>query len=165
MNAEPDILALSRRLIPASGNDWGAIARRGRAERQFLARISPLVHPDFETVWPRYGEEARISTGLDATLAGLRQIGQAFEHLVAMPELYVDLGDRVLVLLRREGRTTDGYQFDEPGAALYVFEEGLLRRLQLYADREQPLADAGITAEEAQKRGVPPVDEGQAEPR
>ena len=69
--------------------------------------------------------------------------------------VYVDLGDRVLVLLTREGRTVDGTDFAEEGATMYVIESGRLRRMELYADRALALTDAGITEAEARKRGVP----------
>jgi hypothetical protein len=62
---------------------------------------------EHETVW-RHSETGSVTqTSADATLGALRQIGAAFESLIAFPELYVDLCDRVLVLVRRDGRTVD----------------------------------------------------------
>jgi hypothetical protein len=40
-------LELAYRLIPASGNNWGEISHSQAAEAEFLARISPLLHPKF----------------------------------------------------------------------------------------------------------------------
>jgi hypothetical protein len=148
-------LALAYRLIPATGNNWGEISHSHAAEAEFLARIRPLLHPEFETVWRRPAGGGETTTGLGPTLAALRGIGQAFATLIARPELYVDLGDRVLVLLTREGRTVDGVDFCEQGAALYVIEEGRLRRMELYAERALALSDAGLTEAEALERGVP----------
>jgi hypothetical protein len=109
-------------LIPPEGNNWGAVIRDKAAEAGFMARVSPLVHPQFETVWRHSPEGSGSRTGVEATLAALRQVGAAFGSLIAVPELYVDLGDRVLVLLRRSGRTVDGIDFDEEGAVVYSFE-------------------------------------------
>ena len=148
-------LELAYRLIPASGNNWGEIAHSHAAEGEFLARVRPLLHPEFETVWRHSAVAGDSATGLGPTMAALRRIGQAFETLIALPELYVDLGDRVLVLLTREGRTVDGTDFAEEGATMYVIESGRLRRMELYADRALALTDAGITEAEARKRGVP----------
>jgi ketosteroid isomerase-like protein len=139
-------LELARVLIPREGNDWGAVIRDKAAEAAFMARVSPLVHPQFETIWRHSPEGSESRTGVEATLAALRQVGAAFESLIAVPELYVDLGDRVLVLLRRSGRTVDGIDFDEEGAVVYSFESGLLKRMELYADRALALADEAITA-------------------
>jgi ketosteroid isomerase-like protein len=155
-------LELAYRLIPASGNNWGEISHSQAAEAEFLARVSPLLHPRFETVWRQSEAGSESTAGLWPTLEALRRIGRAFETLVALPELYIDLGDRVLVLLTREGRTVDGVDFAEQGAALYIIEEGRLRRMELYADRALALSDAGITEAEARERGVPLAEMGYA---
>ena len=151
---EPDLLAIARQLIPAEGNDFGSVARGGEAERAFRARVEPFVHPAFEAIWPGTDEHA---TGLESTMTALHRVGQMFDSLVAIPERYVPLeDDRVLVLLHRDGRTFNGYEFAEEGAVIYDFEEGLLRRMLLYAHRPPALEDAGLTAEEAERRGLPP---------
>lgn len=151
-----DLVAIAKRLIPAEGNDFGGVARGGEAERAFRARIGPLLHEDFVSVWPGQDMEAGEAAGMEATMVALRRIGKVFERLVALPERYVDLGDRVLVLLRREGRTLNGFEFSEEGAVVYVFEGALMVRMQLYAHREPALADTGLTQAEAEERGVPP---------
>ena len=150
------LLGLARQLIPAEGNDWGAVVKGGAAEDEFLERVGPLVHDDFVTVWPGGGAGPGETSGMQATLAGLRAVGQLFDALVAIPDLYVELGDRVLVLMHRKGRTVDGQDFNEAGAAVYVFDDGLLCRMQLYAEPSSALRDCGITADEATARGVPP---------
>src|SRR5919108_2016594 len=95
-------LELAYRLIPATGNNWGEVAHSHEAEAEFLARVRPLLHPEFETLWRHAAVEGESRTGLGATMAALRTIGRAFETLIAIPETYVDLGDRVLVILTRE---------------------------------------------------------------
>ena len=151
-------LELAHRLIPPTGNNWGEVAKRGAAEAEFLDRVRPLVHPDFETLWRHSALPGETRAGLNATLAALRSIGEAFDELIALPEVYVDLGDRVLILLTRKGRTVTGDDFAEEGAAMYIFEARQLRRLELYSDRAIALADAGITEAEARERGVPVED-------
>jgi hypothetical protein len=75
--------------------------------------------------------------------------------LVAVPETYVDLDDRVLILLTRKGRMSDGAEFSEAGAAMYIFEDGQMRRMELYAERASALESVGLTEAEAVERGVP----------
>ena len=154
-------LELAYRLIPATGNDFGEVAHSRSAEAEFLDRVRPLLHAQFETRWRHAAAEGQSATGLGATMEALRRIGRAFETLIARPEIYVDLGERVLVLVTRQGRTVDGAEFDEKGAAMYTFEEGRLRRMELYADRESALTDAGITEAEAFERGVPVAEMAQ----
>jgi hypothetical protein len=154
-DGRPTNLEIAYRLIPAAGNDWGEISHSHAAEAEFFTRVRPLLHPEFETVWRHSAAGGDSTTGLGPTMAALRRIGRAFARLIALPELYVDLGDRVLVLLSREGRTADGVDFAEEGAAMYILEEGRLRRMELYSDRAIALADAGITEAEAAERGVP----------
>ena len=153
-------LELAYRLIPATGNNWGEISHSHVAEAEFMARVRPLLHPEFETVWRHSAVGAESTTGLGPTMAALRRIGQAFETLIALPDFYIDLGDRVLVLLTREGRTVDGTDFAENGAAMYIIDSSRLRRMELYADRALALSDAGITEAEARERGVPPAEMG-----
>ena len=150
------LLERARTLIPPEGTDFGAIVRDHRAEATYLARVRPLLHPGFQTVWRHSPAGSESHTGLDATITALHEIGRAFESLVSSPELYVALEDSVLVLVRREGQMLDGTRFAEEGAVIYTFEAGLLRWMEMYAERALAFADAGITEEEARRRGVPP---------
>ena len=74
-------LELAYRLIPASGNNWGEIAHDQAAEAEFLARIRPLLHAKFETVWRQSAAGGESTAGLWPTLEALRRIGQAFATL------------------------------------------------------------------------------------
>jgi len=147
-------IATARRLIPASGNDFGSVARGGAAEREFRGRVKPLLHPDFETVWPGEGSS---TVGLEPTMEALHRVGRAFDRLIAVPELYVPLDDgaRVLVLVQRSGTTFNGFDFAEPGAVIYDLEGRLLRRMLLFSHREPAFEEARITAEEAERTGLP----------
>jgi ketosteroid isomerase-like protein len=147
-------LELARVLIPPEGNDWGEIASSNRAEAAFLERVDPHLHDGFETVWRHTTSESETHAGVDEVLGALRRVGRGFESLVAVPERFIDLGDRVLVLLSRRGRTVTGLDFDEPGAALYVIEDGKLRQMVLYANQELAFTDLGLDESDATRRGV-----------
>ena len=61
-------LELAYRLIPPTGNNWGEVAKRGAAEAEFLDRVRPLVHPDFDPLAPlrdARGDKGRAVTGDD----------------------------------------------------------------------------------------------------
>jgi ketosteroid isomerase-like protein len=147
-------LQLARLLIPPEGIDWGSITRSRRVEAEFLARVEPLLHDDFETVWRHTAGEPEIRTGIDPLLNAIRRVGRSFETFVARPDRYIDLGDSVLVLLRRQGRTVTGLDFDEAGAAVYEFDAGTIRQVVLYASQELALTDAGLSAADANGRGI-----------
>jgi ketosteroid isomerase-like protein len=147
-------IELARLLIPPEGNDWGAIAHSRQAEDEFVARVERLLADDFETIWRHTAGESETHAGIDQMLDALRRVGESFETLVAVPERFIDLGDSVLVLLQRRGRTVTGLDFDEPGAARYFFGNGRMTRLLLYANQALALTDAGLTGEQAADRGV-----------
>jgi ketosteroid isomerase-like protein len=71
----------------------------------------------------------------------------AWDDLRAIPERFVDLGDRVLVLNRFAGRgKRGGTPVDEiPGASLLEIREGKVIRLLLYQSRHEAFRDLGLT--------------------
>jgi hypothetical protein len=147
-------LELARVLMPPEGLDWGEIARSKSAEARFVSRVDPHLHEEFETVWRTAGAASDSHPGMGAMLEALRRVGQSFEELVALPETFVEVESGVLLLLHRRGRTVTGLEFDEAGAAAYLIEGGKLKQLVLYSNQALALTDAGLTAEEAAKRGI-----------
>ena len=86
------------------------------------------------------------SRGLEALDKRWREVLDAYEDLAILPEKFVDLGSRVLVLVRFSGR---GKGSGAPvtnfvGANLFTFEDGKVVRLVLYSDRDEALEAAGL---------------------
>jgi hypothetical protein len=156
--AQPTDLEVARRLIPPEGNNWGEIAHSKRAESEFVRRIDPYVAEEFTTVWRNTATDSESHVGLDEILTALRRVGESFETVVATPETFIEVEGGVLVLLRRRGRTVTGLDFDEAGAALYRIEDGRLREMVLYSNQALALTDAGLSAEEAEARGIPDAE-------
>ena len=147
-------LELARVLIPPEGIDWGSVSQSRMAEDEFVARVKDLLSDDFETVWRHTAGESELTAGMDAMLEALRRVGQSFETMIAVPERFIDLDGSVLVLVQRRGRTVTGLDFDEPGAALYVFEGGCMTQMMLYSNQALALTDAGLNADQAAERGI-----------
>ena len=132
-------------VFPPEGIDWCEVASSRRAERTLTDRMAPVLHPDYESVWPRPEGEPDTVARLSATMLAIRELPSTFARLVAIPERYIELADgRVLVLLRREGLTHAGRPVAQPGASIYEFEDGLVRRVVLYNDRASALAAVGL---------------------
>jgi ketosteroid isomerase-like protein len=93
---------------------------------------------------------------------GLEEMGEAWatmlrawERLRAIPEEFREVDeDRVLVFVRNEGRGRgSGIEIQgisTKAANVFTVREGRVTRLVLYWDREQALADLGLTRESPQ---------------
>ena len=147
---------LVAKLYPPGGIDWVEVFRTRSSEEAALASVRELLHPDYDMAWtdPDGGDRRRV--GLDAMVTGLRDLATAFESFRIAPEAFVDCGERVLVLLRREGRTKAGADFSAEGSAVFTILHGLIRRLELFERREDGLAAAGVDAAEAERRTIQP---------
>jgi ketosteroid isomerase-like protein len=148
---------LVRGLYPPGGIDWAAIVDDRATERELLARIQPLLHPEFAMGWraPSAAGTLRADGGSGAYLTAMRGVMRPFDRFRIVPERFIDLGDRVAVLARLEGRTRkDGLEFTGYGGAIMSFEDGLIRRIEEFDQRDALLEAAGLTAGQAESRGV-----------
>ena len=146
-----------RGLYPPGGIDWARIMADRKSEEAYLDEVLPVIHPDYEVAWTMHdldGKRNRIAARLRSHRTALRDVMQGFERFCIVPEQFVDLGDRVMVMAKLDGRTVDGAEFSGEGGALFSFEEGMIRRLEEYENREELFTAAGITAEEAEARAV-----------
>jgi ketosteroid isomerase-like protein len=75
-----------------------------------------------------------------------RRVTEAWEEFTVEPERFIDLGDRVLVLAREQGRCRySGVEVrSHQTAHVWTFREGEIVRFQVYWDREEGLRAAGI---------------------
>jgi ketosteroid isomerase-like protein len=146
-----------RSLYPPGGIDWAAILADRASEEAFVDRVLPKVHPDYEVAWTvlsSSGERTRVVARLRSHRTALRNAMRGFERFCITPECFVDLGDRVMVMARLDGRTKDGDKFTGEGGAIFTFADGKLRRLEEYMTRDELFAAAGLTREEATARAV-----------
>ena len=90
--------------------------------------------------------ETRETRGLDAMARRWRDWLGAWKDFAALPEEFIDAGDRVLVLTRFRGRGRGSGTpiTDFPGAALFTLRDGRVVRLILYNDVREALEAAGL---------------------
>ena len=84
--------------------------------------------------------------GGDGVETYLAEIGHTWEEYRIFGDEFRDLGDRVVVLGRTEGRGRGtGVQVDSPIGVIYDFRDGKMSRVLAYLDHGEALRAAGLT--------------------
>jgi ketosteroid isomerase-like protein len=113
--------------------------------RRDLDAYDDLVTPDFEWFVPRTVEGDGY-LGREGTESYFGEISDTWEEFRAIAEEYRDLGDRVLLLGRFEGRGKgSGVPVDAPMAVVYDFRDGKISRSRVYLDHGEALRAAGLS--------------------
>ena len=86
--------------------------------------------------------------GHDGIRTYTRRIMDAWAEFTIVPEKFLDLGGRVLVLTRERGRgRASGIEVQShPTAHLWTLDQGRVVRFQVFWDREEGLQAAGVDA-------------------
>jgi ketosteroid isomerase-like protein len=110
--------------------------------------FAELATPDFEW-YPAIvrafngGGGYRGREGIEKVVADTRE---NWEELQSLPEEFRDLGDRVLLLGRLEGRgKTSGVPVDQPFAGIFDFRGDRIWRHRVYLDHAEGLRAAGLS--------------------
>jgi ketosteroid isomerase-like protein len=105
-----------------------------------------FLHPDFELVFaPGFLDEGAFK-GSAAAWRGWKDWLDQWETWHYEPVRYMELADgRIAVFIDMHGvsRTT-GVKLPGEGANVWEFDDGLIRRLVLYAHRDDMLRDLGL---------------------
>ncbi|MGI9021398.1 MAG: nuclear transport factor 2 family protein [Solirubrobacterales bacterium] len=144
-------------MYPVDGLDWVELMVDPGAFRRYRERVEPLLAEDFEVlpVQPA-GELSTVIVGVEAYLAGMRVVMEAFERFCITPERFVPIDGGILVFARLEGMTIEGpHRFEGEGGAIFELRDGLIARLREFDDRERLLDAGGLTAQEAERLGTP----------
>lgn len=152
-----EALELVKTLYPPGGLDWAAVMADPASERRYMRKVEPLLHEDFE-MFPAHspGESRTTVVGVEAYAAALREVMGAFTRFRIVPESFVDLGERIVVIAALEGVMIEGsIEFSGTGGAIIEVQGGQIRRISEYDSRPALLAAADITEQEAEARGVP----------
>jgi ketosteroid isomerase-like protein len=109
--------------------------------------FAELATPDFEwfpAVTRAFeGGGYRGREGVEKFAADTRE---NWEELQSIPEEFRDLGDRVLLLGRMQGRGKgSGVPVDAPLAIIYDFRGDRISRVRMYFDRAEALRAAGLS--------------------
>ena len=107
-----------------------------------------LVHPEVEVSLPRDFPEAGTYRGRAEVRRWFTdEVLPAFEGLQALPQRFVDAGDRVVVFIRYSGRgTASGIEVRGVGADAHVvtLRDGKLASLVMYQGTEEALGAVGL---------------------
>jgi len=110
--------------------------------------FAELATPDLEW-WPALTgayEDGGCYQGREGIERCLADIDESWEQMQTVPEEFRDLGDRVLLLGRMQGRGKgSGAQVDAPIANILDFRGGRIWRSRVYFDRAEALRAAGVT--------------------
>ncbi len=105
-----------------------------------------LTTPDFEW-FPAMDRliEGGSYRGREGIEAYFEVVSGSWEEFQVLPDEFRDLGDRVLVLGRAEGRgRSSGIRVDTPLGTVVEFRDGNVSRIRAYLDHREALA-AGLT--------------------
>jgi ketosteroid isomerase-like protein len=84
--------------------------------------------------------------GRDGIERYLAEIGDTWEEYRVRPEELRDLGERVLMLGRIEGRGRGSHAWiDAPTGTIFDFRDGKVSRVRTYLDHGEALQGAGLT--------------------
>jgi ketosteroid isomerase-like protein len=143
-------------MYPPEGLDWAKLMSDPAAERRYRRVAEPLLAPDFELMPAQpAGSKEAVIIGVEAYIAAMRVVMEAFASFRITPESFVELEGRVMVFARLDGETAEGrYRFSGEGGALFDVEDGLIRRIREFDNRGDLLAAAGISPEEARLQAI-----------
>jgi ketosteroid isomerase-like protein len=103
--------------------------------------------PDFEWFPAMPGTVERGSyRGREGVGMYFRDVLDTWEELRVLPDEFRDLGDRVLMLGRIEGRGRgSGVNVDTPWGGIFDFRDGGVWRVRSYLDQSEALRAAGLS--------------------
>lgn len=103
-----------------------------------------LGHPDI--VSARVDPDGAVFHGHDGLLQLMADWMEGFEEWSYRAEEYVDVDEQVIVHIRQWGRGAgSGARVEADNWIVYTVEDGLITRFQIYTDRGQAYAAAGLS--------------------
>ena len=106
-----------------------------------------LTTPDFEW-FPAMDRllERGSYRGREGIEAYFEVVSDTWEEFQVVPDGFRDLGDRVLVLGRAEGRgRSSGVRVDTPLGTVVEFRDGKMSRIRAYLDHDEASRAAGLS--------------------
>jgi ketosteroid isomerase-like protein len=106
-------------------------------------------HPDFvwDTTTFQGGMLRDTCVGVDETNAWLAEWLGSFEDWSLDIEEVFDAGDQVVAIVRQHGTAKHGGpEVEMRVAQVWTIRDGLLARMEMYADRDEALEAAGLSA-------------------
>jgi ketosteroid isomerase-like protein len=102
--------------------------------------------PDFEWITSMAAVEGEIFWGREGIETYFGRMKDAWEEFITIAEDYRDVGGRVLLLGRLEGRgLASGVPVSAPLDILYDLRDGKVSRMHSFLDHDEALQAAGLT--------------------
>lgn len=127
-----------------------ALLRRGFEYTAKTGKLSPdTVHPDFVWDTTTFSSEGGLNlqrcVGVDEANAWLAEWTGAFENWSLDVERVFEAGDRAVTFVRQRATSRQGGpEVEMPFAQVWTFRDGLIARMEMYLDRSEALAVAGL---------------------
>jgi ketosteroid isomerase-like protein len=126
------------------------LLRRGFEHVTRTGELLPEIgHPDFvwDTTTFRGGINPETCVGLDETNQWLAQWVEGFENWSIDVEEVFDAEDQVVTIVRQHANPRQGGpEVEMRFAQVWTFRDGLVARMEMYADRDEALQAAGLEA-------------------
>jgi ketosteroid isomerase-like protein len=134
-------------LQPAPDVDLAHLFRDDTSWAALTATLGPALTRDFDCVTLGFpGNDGEISAGIEGLRATFLEWLEPWESYRTEIEEAMDLGDRVVVLVRDFGRRVQ--QTNEVSlrsAAVWTVDDGKVRRIEFCADRATALEAVGLS--------------------
>jgi ketosteroid isomerase-like protein len=107
----------------------------------WLEFMAPEIELHLSGVFP---DLAPVYRGYEGVREFVARFNATWEELTPDTYRYEDLGDRVLSLTHMRGRGRDGIEVVLEMGHVWTFRDGLIRRMDAFADPEKALEAAGL---------------------
>ena len=139
-----------RMIFPPGGRDLVEDSQLNRAAVR--EALGALLHPDFEAEW-HIGSDGSAPTpmrgvakGFDAYWDRYQDFLETMESFRLTPEDVIELEDgRVAIPSHVVARVRGGVELEYPSGAIWELEDGLISRIDEYADRAEFDRAAGVS--------------------
>jgi ketosteroid isomerase-like protein len=132
-------------LQPATSADMVKLFRDDFTWASAAAALTPLLDPDFEVIAVDGIRDKTVYRGIDGLRSGWLDWLSPWVSYKAEVEDAIDVGDKVLLLVRDVGRLeADGYDVAINSAAVWTVRDGTIVRAEFHSDRAVALKAVGL---------------------
>jgi hypothetical protein len=111
-----------------------------------IDRLTPLTAPKFTGAMVGQGTVAQTFDDIEGLRAGWHEWLEMFESVRFATEGLEQIGENFVLFARQIGTTRHGVEVEQPSAAVWKFEDGLMTRAEFHLNRAAALASAAEPA-------------------
>ena len=113
-----------------------------------LPALAEVADPDMEWEWaPEMASlfgGPRVYRGLDEIWTATKEWLTPWEHYWMTADEFIEVGDRVVVLMHIHGRAHSGNELEQRVAAIWTMRDGKAVAVRYYMDPDEALEAAGV---------------------